>query len=193
MTDALGGVTPYSGATHAPGGFRQAIVSSAAAALGMSTQDVQSALRNGQSLADLAQQKGVSNDTLVGAVAQGLQAATSGSSAVNGDVTSIAQDIVNRKGVGGPHHHHHHGAVGSATSSGSDPDGDGDSDAAGETSDTSSSPFTALSGLLGMSQGDLLSALESGTSLPSLLQQQGLSQQSLDALPAQGLAVDTTA
>jgi hypothetical protein len=89
---------------------RQSILTSAAGALGLSVAGVRSALQGGQSLADLAQQQGVPTDSVVAAVAQGLQSITGGT-ATSDNVASAAQSIVDRKGLGGQHHRHHHPAV----------------------------------------------------------------------------------
>ncbi len=169
MTDAISGTSFLAGAQGVglpqPGEFRQAILDSASQALGMTTQDIQTALQGGQSLADLAQQKGVSSDDLVTAIAGGLQ------QLAGSDATQVAQKIASHKGGFGGHRHHHHAAGGSAPNA----------------SSASSSPFQVLSQTLGMSRDELLSRLESGTSLPDLLQQQGVSADSLPGL------LDTTA
>jgi hypothetical protein len=61
---------------HHGGGQRaKAVDDSVAQALGMSSSDVESARRQGQSLSDLTQAKGVSQDALLGAIQQGLQKA----------------------------------------------------------------------------------------------------------------------
>ena len=49
---------------HGHGGTRKAGMDAAAKALGMSSTDLQTALKSGQSLSDLAKSKGVSLDTL---------------------------------------------------------------------------------------------------------------------------------
>jgi hypothetical protein len=181
--DALGGLAQYGAAQRAgyasPGQFRQSVLDSAAQVLGMSAQDIQSAFQSGQSLADLAQQKGISKDQLVSAVAQGIQSLNLPGSP---DPSQMAQRIVDRAGgLSGQRHHHGLGAI----LNGSDPDGDGDVD--GASSEATVSPFAVVSGALGMSQSDLLSALESGTSLTDLFAQRGLT------LPSQGSVIDTAA
>jgi hypothetical protein len=195
VIDAING--PYPGNLQglglpSPADFRQAVLGSAAQALGMSTQDVQSALQSGQSLSDLAQAKGVSSDALVSAVSQGIQSlsATSGGLPGAPDPTQMAQRIVDRKGgIGG---HRHHGATASAN--GSDQDGDGDGDgSSGTSSAATSSPFALVANMLGMSQSDLLTSLESGTSLTDLLGQSGPTAQNLAAALNGGGLVDTIA
>jgi hypothetical protein len=191
--DAIGGSSSSSAVQGAgfasPREFRQTVLDSAAQVLGMSSQDVQTALQNGSSLADLAQQKGISKDQLVTAISQGIQSLSTTSGGLPGapDPTQMAQRIVDRPG--GLSGHRHHEGIG-ALLNGTDPDGDGTAsgDATGST-DSTVSPFAVVAGALGMSQGDLLSALESGTSLTDLFSQQGVTLQSL----GQGSVVDTTA
>ena len=192
--DALGGLSQYGGAQSAayasPSQFRQSVLDSAAQVLGMSTQDIQSAFQNGQSLADLAQQKGISKDQLVSAIAQGIQSLNSTSGGLPGspDPTQMAQRIVDRAG-GLSGHRHHHGI--GAMLNGSDPAGDGDADpasgASSSSADSSVSPFAVVAGALGMSQGDLLSALDAGSTLTDLFSQHGLTPL------GQGSVIDTTA
>lgn len=76
----------------------------AAQKLGMSDDDLRSALQSGSSLADVASQKGVSTDDLVSTMADSLKGAQlpDGVSA-----TDAATKMVNRKG--GHHGHGHHG------------------------------------------------------------------------------------
>src|SRR5690348_5146620 len=72
----------------------------------MSSDDLMSELKSGKSLADIAQEKGVSRDDLINAVKQGLSQ--------NGNVDEskldeIANRIVDHKpGAHGAHGHHHH-------------------------------------------------------------------------------------
>ena len=116
--DAIGGLSRFSAAQGAgfasPRAFRQTVLDSAAQVLGMSSQDVQAAFRSSHSLADLAQQKGISEDQLVRAVAQGIQSlgATSGGLPGSPDPLQMAQRIVNRAGgLSGQRHLHGLGAV----------------------------------------------------------------------------------
>jgi hypothetical protein len=82
----------------------------------MSSDDLMSELKSGKSLADIAQEKGVSRDDLINAVKQGLSQ--------NGNVDAskldeIANRIVDHKpGAHGAHGHHHHHGGGNST----DPD-----------------------------------------------------------------------
>jgi lambda repressor-like predicted transcriptional regulator len=150
----------------------------AATELGLSSSDLQQSLQSGTSLADLATQKGVSKTDLVSAIAQGMQAAAPANAPSNVNYTAIAQNIVDRPGQTG--------APSSATSS---------SDPSSTSTSPTTDPFSKVSSALGMSESDLLSSLESGTSLTDLLSQNGLSVQDLTAQlgTTQGVAVDTTA
>ena len=181
--DALGGLTRYASAQSAgyasPGQFRQSVLDSAAQVLGMSAQDVQSAFKSGQSLADLAQQKGISKEQLVSSIASGIQSLNLPGSP---DAAQMAQRIVDRAG-GLSGHRQSHGL--GALLNGADPDGDGDSDSSSGAETVST--FAVVAGALGMSQGDLLSALDSGSTLTKLFAQRGL------VLPTQGSMVDTAA
>ena len=79
--------------------------------LGMSQDDVRTALKGGSSLSDLAQAKGISSDQLVDAISQALQSAGVPAST---DLRAIAQKVADHKGL--PHHRHHHAhAAGAAT------------------------------------------------------------------------------
>jgi hypothetical protein len=107
MIDSIGGTSPFAGAQDsASGGLRQAIMNSASTALGLSVQDLRSALDSGQSLADVAQQRGVSRDDLVSAVAQGIQSAPPTGAPAPAAATELAQHVVDRHH--GHHHHRHH-------------------------------------------------------------------------------------
>jgi hypothetical protein len=153
-------------------------MNAAAQALGMSDSDLQQSLQSGSSLADLATQKGVSTTDLVSAIAQGMQANAPVNAPANVDYTAIAQNIVDRKAPQGP-----------------PPGADPGSDPSTTSSSSSTSPFGQVSNVLGMSESDLLSTLESGTSFTDLLAQKGLTVQDLTSElgTTQGVAIDTTA
>ena len=115
---------------------RQQAMQAVAAKLGMSMDDLKSALKSGQSLTDVAKSKGVSSDDLISTIKQGL---TSGNSQLtDAQATQIATRIANHKGAG--HHRHHHG----------DPS---------PTDATSGSAPTSVSPSTGSATGQLLSAL----------------------------------
>lgn len=185
MIDGVGNASPYSqsGSAAGVGNIRQAVLSSASSALDVSSQDLAAALASGQSLAQVAQQQGVSNDTLVSAVAAGIQSATGTSSSDSTQATKVAQQIVNRHGGGG-HHHHHAPSTDAADST--DPNSTDATDP--------NSPLAALASVLGMSQSDVQAALvQSGSSIGDLLDQQGVSPQDVDPSVTEGLIVDTSA
>ena len=172
-------------ASQGPGAVWQQVMQSAGSVLGMSTSDLATALRSGQSLAQIAQQKGVSQSDLTTAVTQALNTAGQNGATLPTDASTMAQQIINH--TGGPsgrhHHHHHHGG--------------GSTDGSSSGSDSADSMLSSISNALGMQPTDLLQSLVSGTSLQTLAQQHGVSEQSLEDLVSggqgQGLAVDTTA
>ena len=173
-------------ANQGPGAVWQQVLQSAGSVLGMSTSDLTTALRSGQSMAQIAQQKGVSQSDLTNAVTQALNTAAQNGASLPTDASSMAQQIVSQTGGPSGHHHHHHHHGGSSTD-GSSSSTDGSAD----------SMLSSISSALGMQPTDLLQALVGGTSLQTLAQQNGVSEQSLEGLvgngQGQGLAVDTTA
>lgn len=145
-----------------PGPFRAAM-DAAARALGMNPQDLRTALQNGQSLADVAQSKGISQDQLVSAMSSAITGANPGVGA--DQANQIAQRIVTQvPGQGGEvraagptgaphgHHHRHHGG--------------------GDLLD-------AVSSTLGQSTSSLVAALQGGQSLASIGAASGVSQDQL--------------
>ncbi len=188
MIDSVNGgqssASPAAG--QGPGAVWQQVLQSAGSVLGMSASDLATALKSGQSLSEIAQQKGVSQSDLTGAVTQALNTASQNGAQVPADASSMAQQIVNQKGGPSGHHHHHRHHGGSST--------DGSSSGTDTSAD---SMLSSISGALGMQPTDLLQALVNGTSLQTLAQQNGVSEQSLEGLvggaQGQGLAVDTTA
>jgi hypothetical protein len=177
VTDSVNGVSPYTfgqaGAAQGYGSAMHQVMSSASQLLGMSEQDLRTSLRSGQSLSDIAAQKGVSKDDLVSTVSSAISSSQGGVQSAQ-DPTALAQRIVDRKGGGGHHHHHRRQ---------SDSD-DGGSSAQG---------LDGLAGALGMNQTDLVQALQSGSSVFGLADQNGVPSDSLADYLGQGLAIDTTA
>jgi uncharacterized protein YidB (DUF937 family) len=144
----------------------------AAKALGMSSSDLRTALQSGQSLSSIATSKGISQDTLVAAMAAAIQQANPNVTA--DQATSVATAIATRTppsgarpaastdptqaasgtaATSGHHHHHHHKAMAAGM------------DAAAKT--------------LGMTTTDLTSTLQSGQSLASIASSKGVSQDDL--------------
>ena len=181
MIDPVGSVSSQnaqiSGVPGMQDRFQQAM-DPVAKLLGLSDDDLKSALQSGQSLAQIASAKGVSSSDLLSTVTQGLQAA--GVSAPQGtDLTTLAQNLINQTGRGGHHRHHHHKPSADPSASG---DGSGVTQALG-----------SLASGLGMSQSDLDQSLQSGTSLIQLADQAGVSQESLAQLLGSTPTVDVTA
>ena len=95
--------------TNPRDGQMQQVLQSVSSLLGMDQSDVRSALRGGQSLSDLASQKGISSDKLTAAITSALQ--SSGTALPAGtDVSQLAQKIADHK-RGGHHHGHHQQAA----------------------------------------------------------------------------------
>jgi lambda repressor-like predicted transcriptional regulator len=153
-------------------------VQTAAKALGMDPADVMSALKSGKSLADLAQQQGVSTDALTTALKADAPKDLQGSSGLD----AAMQKLVNQQGVRTPHGHHGHGAPSA------DPSATGA--LTGTLTADQQSTLSTLSGLLGTDSSSLLSQLQSGTSLASLLDSKGVSSATLAASLQKGLLID---
>lgn len=153
---------------------------STAERLGMSTDELASAMRSGTTLVDLAAQKGVGKDDLVKSIAADLKANAPADAPPVDDarLTQMATSIAEGKRPG-LHHHR---------------PGDESGDQSRETS-----TLATIASTLGMEDSDLLTALESGTSLPDLASQHGTTMQAiLDALTAaagdgRGIAIDAKA
>ena len=120
-------VTPISGSSVAP--LQQSsstqnpwqnMLNSVSSTLGLSTSALQQQLQSGQSLTQIAQNQGVSQQTLVQSISSALQ--QNGSTAPASQLQQIATNIANRTpGAGGHHHHHHHGGgVSSSTQQSAD-------------------------------------------------------------------------
>jgi len=172
--------------TQGPGRMRQ-VLDSVSTLLGVDSNDLIASLRSGQSLADIAAQNGVSRDDLLAAVTQALSSSSQGASGVGAvgpqgiDVSTLAQQIVDRKGFGGHHHHHHHHGAPDATQV-----------ASGVNSEFEQA-FSELSSALGLNEGDLVKALQAGTSLFDVASQQGVSQDTLASILGQGSLINTSA
>jgi hypothetical protein len=113
MIDPLSGnsfasTQALSGAASGPAA-QTSVLATVADLLGMSSDDLVAALRNGSSMSDLASQKGISRDDLLAAITQGLQSsATAAGPSGSAEANTVAARIADRRGSGG-HHHHHHG------------------------------------------------------------------------------------
>lgn len=159
----------------------------AAKALGMTTDDLKTQLKDGKSLDDVAKAKGVSHDDLVKALKDNMPS----DMASKTDASQMIEKMVSRQGMppGGGH--------------GGPPPGP----PPGGHRSHSSSSTGALSGTLTTDQQDLLdqlgsvlgtdtdtlvSALQSGTSLTDLLSSAGSAGKSLAASAKSGVLYDAT-
>ena len=156
----------------------------AAEALDMSQDELVAALKDGKSLADVAEDQGVALDELTAA----LKADMPAEMAATGKAGEIVSSIINTKGLpqGPP-----------------PPSGGGRGFAAsrldGSTSGVLGSSLTAsqqstldsLSTLLGTDSDSLLQSLRGGTSLSDLVSRRGVSSSALTSVLADGLMVDT--
>ncbi|WP_169735385.1 hypothetical protein [Actinokineospora inagensis] len=144
--------------THRHGEMRKAF-DAAAKTLGMSTDDLRSALQSGQSMTSLAQSKGISTDALTSAISDAL---TSADSSLTADkAKEIAQRVVAGPGQGGP------GGPGGAGGPGGPPPG-------GKPDSRIESALSSVAGALGMSDDDLKDALSSGQSLTDVAAANGM-------------------
>jgi hypothetical protein len=148
---------------------------SVAKALGMSTDDLKSALKSGQSMSDLADAAGVSHDDLIAAIKAGMPAKVDKAS---DDATAMAEKIASTKGLP-PARGGRHGG-----------DGDGDSAVVGN-----SSKLSQLSSLFNLdsSGATSLSSATSASQLLKVLQQNGVDLGKLKSVLNSGDLLDTTA
>jgi hypothetical protein len=167
--------------------------------LGTTTQDLMTKIQSGQTLSSIASSQGVSQNSLVSAIEQGLQNAAPQGSSQNGpsqsDLATIAQNIASgTMPVGG--HHRHHGLGGSFNSTGSslaDNSGSDSTSTTSASSTTASTAFSTLASDLGVDPNSLLQSLVSGETLTSVASAQGISASNLQSILSTGLQIDTTA
>jgi len=81
--------------SHAHSGVRKAAMDAAAQALGMSVTDLQTATKSGQSLAAIAQSRGVSSDTVAAAITAAVTKA-------NPSVSSVRAEQIAHRMIEGP-------------------------------------------------------------------------------------------
>ena len=181
MSTGIGSVTPQYG-PHPAGGHggsnpMKQIMSGAASLLGMSDDDLRTALQGGRtSLADLATRKGVSQDDLLAAVTTGVQDVGPPAGAGSADAATVAQRIIDGEGGPPPPGGRHRGG---------DHDGDRDGDMA--------TRLQSLTSALGMDQTSFFDALKAGSTLSDLASQQNVSQGTLEQLLLGPVSVDTSA
>jgi len=158
----------------------------AAEALDMSQEDLVAALKDGRSLADVADEQGVALDDLTAALKADMPAEL----AAAGKADEVVSNIVNTRGLPQGPPPPPGGDRGFASSR-----LDGSTSGVLGTSLTASQQSTleSLSTLLGTDSDSLLESLRGGTSLTDLVAQRGVSNSALASVLADGLLVDTRA
>lgn len=152
----------------------------AAKALGMSKDDLTTALKSGKSLDDVATAQNVSNDDLAAAIKTALPPQL----AKSGKANEIVESIISQKGMPPTGPPPDTASSSSSTSSG----------LLGATlTDHQQSTLDQLSSLLGTDSTSLLDSLKSGTSLSDLISAKGVDQSSLASILQDGLLFDATA
>lgn len=106
---SVSGVEPVSGASPPPYGYLHGTLDTIAGALSMSTQDLRTALKSGQSISDLASAKGVSLNSIAQTVEQQVQQqqGAQGKSPLDPSVLNAGVNRALNRHRG---HHHHHAA-----------------------------------------------------------------------------------
>lgn len=151
-------------------------ITAAAEALGLSTDAVTQALSSGSSLADLAEQQGVSRDDLVAA----LVADAPEDVKASGNVEAMVSRLVDQTGMG---------PGGGAPQGPPPPSGVlGDS-----LTSTQQSVVDALADLLDTDSDTLISQLRDGADLGQMLEGSGVSLSAVASALQGGLLIDTTA
>lgn len=148
--------------------------------LGMSADEIASAVSSGSSLMDLAEEKGVSSEDLLNALKEGAPDDLRNSA----NIDDVVAQIANQKGPGGP------GGPGGPPPG---PPPPGGVLAGGQLTSGQQSTLETLSSLLEMSTDDLASTLRSGTSLTDLLEQKGVDLSTLASSLEKGVVVDLRA
>ncbi|GAA3812504.1 hypothetical protein [Cellulomonas soli] len=148
-------------------------IETAAETLGLSTDEVMSALDQGQTLADLAEAQGVSKDDLVAALVADAPEVISATGDVESFVTSLVEGTGQGRGPAGP-----------------PPPPPSGGALTGELTSEQQTTFDALADLLGTDSESLLDELQSGTSLLDMLDDAGVSYEDLAGAVQSGLLVD---
>lgn len=162
-------------------------VEDAAKALGMTPDDVMSQLRDGKSLGDIADEKGVSRDTLATALKAGMPADRAASGDSDKAVDKIIDQVGTARGPRGPKGPPPPPPASSSSSTGS-------SGVYGDSLTTEQqSTLAKLADLLGTDSGSLLGDLKSGTSLSSMLADKDVSREQLAGVVQNGLLIDARA
>jgi hypothetical protein len=173
MTSSIVGHAPQVGAwglqAGTPGGFRQAIMTVASQALGMTEHRLQTQLRGGKSIADVAEERAVSRAVLVAAVTEGIQSLAPNGLAGAQDAATFARRIVDRQGLAAPHR------------------------SPGGPAVVGPSRLSTLAHILGVKRADMYWALRVGTSTPDLLERNGIAADALDSYRSGDYPVDNAA
>lgn len=169
VSTTTGALTGTAAAAPAHRGHRisDKTMDAVATKLGMSTDDLKSALASGSSMTDLAQKAGVSKDDLVSTIASTLP------SQGGADATQVATRIADHTRPTGARPAH----------GGGDGGGDGGASAVGQGID-------ALSSALGISSDDLMQRLTDGTGIADLLSGNSGVASQLSASQNKGALVD---
>ncbi len=135
-----------------------------AALLGLSGTQLASDLQSGATLGSLASQKGISGSDLLSSVESDLKAsALQGAPAMSGgQLQQVATNVINSTGFAPP-------SAASAGRSGGGPWSGGVSSLGATSSTTATTNLNSLATATGLSPGSLLSRLQSGQDLSSLL------------------------
>jgi hypothetical protein len=203
MSSTFGGVTatqpswPPTNLQNQPPSAQQ-VLQPVATLLGTTSQNLINQMQSGATLSGIAAQQGVSQNSLLSAIEQGLQSTNPQSSALsqNGSPSSlatVAANIANGTAKVGGHHHHHHGGGAPPVSTSTDTDDDADSTGTAGSSSVSSSTVNSLAAILGVDPTTLLQALSSGSSVSQIAAANGVQAASLPSMLQTGLQVDTTA
>ena len=176
----------------------QQVLQPVATLLGTTSQNLINQMQSGATLSGIAAQQGVSQNSLLSAIEQGLQSTNPQSSALaqNGSPSSlatVAANIANGTAKVGGHHHHHHGGGAPPVTTSTDTDSDSDGSGTTSSSPVGNATVNSLAAILGVDPETLLQALSSGTSMSDLAASNGVSPASLPSMLQTGLQVDTTA
>lgn len=107
---AVSGVEPTSMTSPPPASYLQGTLDGVAGMLSMSTSNLQTDLKSGQSIADIASQKGVSTNSIVQYIAQKVQQqrSDSGKPPIDSNVLDQVANSAVQRHRGGHRHGHHH-------------------------------------------------------------------------------------
>jgi hypothetical protein len=154
---------------------RTKVLKAVADKLGMSVDDLRSALDKGASLNQIATTKGVSHEDLISTITSSISGSTAAGAAPLLDDTrleQLAERIASSTGTEGPKGPH---GVKGAHRPPPPPPPVSDADDDDDDSTSTDSALSNVATLLKMKPSELVDALTKGTSLESLAEQQGVS------------------